>query len=148
MAEALSVAASGIAVAQVAAQVGKSIIKLKQLWDDLQEIPLSIADLLDQIDCLDPALWEAEHTFSQASLPPIFWDDRLASRSTAYCRKALASLTELVDELSIQINQPGKLRRKAACAKVLLKKDQLKRLETRLQNAVRMLSLAQQSYLV
>ncbi|GAW17814.1 hypothetical protein ANO14919_072810 [Xylariales sp. No.14919] len=148
MAEALSVAASGIAVAQVAAQVGKSIIKLKQLWDELQHVPSTIGDLLDQIECLDPALWEAENTFDQASLPPMFWDNGLASRSTAYCRKALGSLTELVDDLTLQINRPGKFRSKIASAKVVLKKEQLKTLERRLQNAIRMLTLAQQSYLV
>ncbi|RWA12556.1 hypothetical protein EKO27_g2574 [Xylaria grammica] len=142
------VAASGIAVAQVAAQVGKSIIKLKQLWDELRNVPSTIGDLLDQIECLDPALWEAENTFDQASLPPMFWDNGLASRSTAYCRKALSSLTELVDELTLQINRPGKFRSKIASAKVVLKKEQLKTLERRLQNAVRMLTLAQQSYLV
>ncbi|KAF2972023.1 hypothetical protein GQX73_g1509 [Xylaria multiplex] len=148
MAEALSVAASGIAVAQVSVQVGKSIIKLKQLWDEIQDVPSTIGDLLDQIECLDPALWEADNTFSQASLPPIFWDNSLASRSTAYCRKALCSLTELVDELALQINRPGKIISKLAYAKVVLKKEQLKSLERRLQNAVRMLTLAQQSYLV
>ncbi|KAI0190718.1 hypothetical protein EV127DRAFT_79010 [Xylaria flabelliformis] len=148
MAEAFGVAASGIAVAQVAAQVGKSIIKLKRLWDDFKDVPSSIGDLLDQIDCLDPALWEAENTFTQASLPPMFWDSSLGSRSTVYCRKALISLTELIDELTLQLNQPGKLRRKVAIAKVVLKKEQLRSLERRLQNAITMLSLAQSSYLV
>jgi hypothetical protein len=148
MAEVLAVAASGIAVAQVAAQVGKSIFKLKQLWDELQDVPSSMGDLLDQIDCLDPALWEAENTFSQARLPAAFWNDSLGNRSTAYCRKALSSLTELVDELALQVNRPGKLKKKLGSAKVVLKREQLKTLERRLQNAVRMLTLAQQSYLV
>ncbi|KAI1735121.1 hypothetical protein F4680DRAFT_311134 [Xylaria scruposa] len=148
MAEALSVAASGIAVTQVAAQVGKSIIKLKRLWDDFKDVPSSIEDLLDQIECLDPALWEAENTFTQASLPPMFWDSSLGSRSITYCRKALSSLTEIVDELKLQLNQPGKLRRKFATAKVVLKKEQLRNLEKRLQKAITMLSLAQSSYLV
>ncbi|GAW26651.1 putative ankyrin repeat-containing protein [Rosellinia necatrix] len=148
MAEALSLAASGIAVAQLVKQVGKSIIKLKQLWDELQDVPSTIANLLDQIDCLDPALWAAENSFSQASLPPIIWDDRIASRSTAYCRKALDSLNEIVDELTAQIHRPGKLGRKLRRINVVLKKEQLKCLESRLQSAVRMLMLAQQSYLV
>ncbi|KAI1130133.1 hypothetical protein F5Y10DRAFT_236262 [Nemania abortiva] len=148
MAEALGVVASGIAVFQVATQIGNSIIKLKQLWDDLQDASSSIRDLLDQIECLDPALWEADHAFGHASLPPTFWNSSIASRSTAYCRKALGSLTEVVDELALQINRPGKLRSKVAFVKVALKKEQLKTLEGRLQNAVMMLTLAQQSYLV
>ncbi|KAI0453917.1 hypothetical protein F5B21DRAFT_515030 [Xylaria acuta] len=148
MAEALSAVASGIAVAQVAAQIGKSINKLKQLWDEFQDVPSSIGDLLDQINCLDPALWEAEKTFGQASLPPMFWDSSLGSRTTAYCRKASGSLTELVDELTLQLNRPGKLRSKVARAKIVLKKEQLRSLERRLQNAIRLLALAQQSYLI
>ncbi|KAJ2989574.1 hypothetical protein NUW58_g3404 [Xylaria curta] len=140
------VAASGIAVAQVAAQVGKSIVKLKQLWDDFHDAPSYITDLLCQIDCFNPALWEAENTFSQASLPAMFWDNDIASQSTTYCRKALTSLTELIDDLTLQLNQSGKIRRKFATAKVVLKTDQLKRLERRLQNAVTMLTIAQQSY--
>ncbi|KAI0550963.1 hypothetical protein F4679DRAFT_541017 [Xylaria curta] len=148
MAEALGVAASGIAVAQVVAQVGKSIIKLKRLWDDFKDVHSSIGDLLDQIECLDPALWEAENTFTQASLPPMFWDSCLGSRSITYCRKALSSLTELVDELKLQLDRPGKLRRKVATAKVVLKKEQLRSLEKRLQKAITMLGLAQSSYLV
>ncbi|KAI8950237.1 hypothetical protein F4801DRAFT_579701 [Xylaria longipes] len=145
MAEALSTAASGIAVA---AQGGKTIIKLKQLWDDFKDVPSSIGDLLNQIDCLDPALWEAENTFSQASLPPMFWDSSLRSRSTTYCHKALRSLKELVDELTLQLNRPGKLQSKVATAKVLLKKEQLRSLERRLQNAITMSSLSQRSYLI
>ncbi|KAJ8131143.1 hypothetical protein O1611_g2480 [Lasiodiplodia mahajangana] len=148
MAEALGVAASGIAVFQVATQVGSSIIKLKQLWDNLQDAPSSIRDLLDQIECLDPALWEADHTFSHANLSPMLWDNSIASRSTTYCRKALNSLAEVVDELAPQINRTGKLRKGVASAKVVLKKEQLKSLERRLQSAVMMLNLAQQSYLV
>ncbi|KAI1751066.1 hypothetical protein F4782DRAFT_506646 [Xylaria castorea] len=148
MAEVIGVAASGITIAQVAAQVGKSILKLKRLWDDFKDVPSSIGDLLDQIDCLDPALWEAENTFTQASLPPMFWNSSLGSRSTTYCRKALRSLTELVDELTLQLNRPRTLRSKVATAKVVLKKEQLRNLERRLHNAITMLSLAQSSYLV
>ncbi|KAI0104244.1 hypothetical protein GGR51DRAFT_522106 [Nemania sp. FL0031] len=148
MAETLGVAASGIAVFQVATQVGTSIIKLKQLWDDLRDAPSSIRDLLNQIECLDPAIWEADHTFSHANLPPMFWDNSIAKQSTEYCHKALNSLTEVVEELALQINGTGKLRRKVASAKVVLKKEQLNRLERRLQNAAMMLNLAQQSYLL
>ncbi|KAI1177740.1 hypothetical protein F4777DRAFT_596383 [Nemania sp. FL0916] len=150
MAEAFSIAASGIAVYQVATQVGKSITKLRKLWHDLQDVPASIEDLFDQIECLDPALWEADHTFNRNSLPPIFWDSSIASRSTAYCRKALVSLTELVDELAsqLQIHRPGRFKGKIIAVKVVLKKEQLRVLERRLQNAVRMLALAQQSYLI
>ena len=51
MAEALGVAASGIAVAQLSIQVGSTVSKLKQLWDQVKDVPEDIADLMEQIDC-------------------------------------------------------------------------------------------------
>ncbi|KAI1464187.1 uncharacterized protein F4812DRAFT_453064 [Daldinia caldariorum] len=148
MAEALGVAASGIAVAQIAVQVGGAVIKLKQLWDEVKDVPDDVADLMDQIDCLDPVLWEAENSFNGSGLPSTFWDD-LASRSTTtYCRKALRNLTTIVDDLNNQITNVKKGRRRITAVKVLLQKDLIQKLEKRLENAVRMLMLAQQSYLV
>ncbi|KAI1317632.1 hypothetical protein F5Y16DRAFT_145306 [Xylariaceae sp. FL0255] len=132
----------------VAAQVGSSIIMLKKLWDELQEVPTSIADLLEQIDCLAPILSQAEQSFRQADLPQILWDNAMADTSAMYCRKALVALSDLIDDLSAQLNSSSKRRVKIACVKILLKKDQIKRLEKKLQRAVQLLTLAQQSYLV
>ncbi|KAI1644455.1 uncharacterized protein F4817DRAFT_360756 [Daldinia loculata] len=132
MAEALEVAASGIAVAQIA----------------MKDVPDGIADLMDQIDCLDPVLWEVENGFNKGELPSMLWDDLASKSTTRYCRKALENLTAMVEELNLQISSAKKGRRKITAIKVLLKKDSIKKLERRLENAVRMLTLAQQSYLV
>ncbi|KAI2469516.1 hypothetical protein F4781DRAFT_213381 [Annulohypoxylon bovei var. microspora] len=148
MAEALAVAASGIAIAQISAQVGGAVFKLKQLWEEVKDVPDDIADLMEQIDCLSPVLWEAENNFNQGDLPPLVWDRLASTSNTLYCRKALQSLTAMVDELNHHINSARKGRRKIAAVKVLLKKDSLKKMEKRLENAIRMLTLAQQSYLV
>ncbi|RYP06038.1 hypothetical protein DL764_003401 [Monosporascus ibericus] len=147
MAEALGVAASGISIAQVTSQVGVVVVKLKKFCDEVKDVPDDIADLLQQIDCLDPALWEAENSFESTGLPAMLWNDAAAKRSTTYCRNALKSLTEIVDEMAVQINHSKRLNRKVASMKVALRKDTLKKLEKRLENAVRMLTLAQQSYL-
>ena len=148
MAEALSVAASGIAIAQVTGQVGKSVLKLKKLLDEIRDVPDDIDDLMQQIECLDPALFEAETSFNDTGLPSILWNDAAAKRSTAYCRSALKALTELVDDLSHHMQHSRGLHRKIGAVKIVLKKDMLKKLEKRLESAVRMLTLAQQSYLV
>ncbi|KAK6948976.1 hypothetical protein Daesc_009048 [Daldinia eschscholtzii] len=148
MAEALGVAASGIAVAQIAIQVGGAVVKLKQLWDEVKNVPDDIADLMDQIDCLDPILWEAENGFSRCDSPSMLWDDLASKSMTVYCRKALQNLTGIVDELNHQITNAKKGRRKITAVKVLLKKDSIQKLQKRLENAVQMLILAQQSYLV
>ncbi|KAK0109191.1 hypothetical protein ONS96_003014 [Cadophora gregata f. sp. sojae] len=53
MAEVLGVVASGIAVTQLAGQVAKSVIKLKECWDQVQEAPADIKYLLREIDSLN-----------------------------------------------------------------------------------------------
>lgn len=148
MAEVLSVIASGIAVAQVAGTAAGAIIKLKKLWDEVKNVPESVSDLMEQIDCLDPILWEAEQQVIQNQLPPQLWDDKVAIRSTKYCRKALQKLTCLADDLASQIYSKRRMERGISRAKVLLKKDRLRDLEQGLDSAVRILQLAQQGYLM
>ncbi|OTB05169.1 hypothetical protein M426DRAFT_144477 [Hypoxylon sp. CI-4A] len=148
MAEALGVAASGIAIAQISTQVGGTLFKLKKLWDEVKDVPDYITDLMEQIDCLNPVLWEVENGFNQPDLPSILWDKLASGPTTTYCHKAHHHLAEIVGELGYQISSAKKGRRTIAAIKVLLKKDSLRRLEKRLESAVRMLTLAQQSYLV
>lgn len=148
MAEVLGVAASGIAIAQISLQVGGAVRKLKQLWNEVKDVPDDIADLMEHIDCLSLAVWESENNIEQNSLPSIVWDDSASKLASTYCRKALRNLTTMIDELNLQIDNAKKGRRKIAAFQVLLKKDLLKKLEKRLENAIRTLSLAQQSYLM
>lgn len=148
MAEVLGVFASGVAVAQVAATAGGAVLKLKRLWSEVKDVPDTIQDLMEQIDCIDPALWQAEQQMAQNELPPLLWNDDAAVRSAAYCRKALVKLTELVDDLSVQITSSRRFSGKLAAVKVVLKKDELKKLERRLEGAVRMLQAAQQGFML
>lgn len=114
----------------------------------IRGVPDYIADLMAQIDCFNPAIFEAGHTFSDAGLPSTLWNDSAAKHSTAYCRNALRTLTSLVDDLSPHISSARRLGRKLATIKVVLKRDLLKKLEKRPENAVNMLIPAQQGYLM
>jgi hypothetical protein len=146
----LSIAASGIAVAQVAGAVGGALLKLKQLWDEIQDVPETIPDLMEQLECLEPGLWEAEQSISKDNISPLFWDDTAARRSTEYCRKALDKLLDIARDLSVQIEvtKRSRLRRNITRVKVVLKKDQLRKLEQRLEKAVCLLHGAQQGYIM
>ncbi|KAI1453100.1 hypothetical protein F4805DRAFT_388003 [Annulohypoxylon moriforme] len=146
MAEVLGVAASGIAIIQISVQVGSAILKFKKLWDEVRDVPDDIANLLEQIDCLSPVISEVESNLSQGDLPSTIWDGLASKHTVRYCRNALQSLTDMTDQLNMQITTARKGRRKAAAFKVLLKKDSLRKFEKRLEHAIRMLALAQQSY--
>ncbi|KAK8005863.1 hypothetical protein PG991_012160 [Apiospora marii] len=147
MAEVLGAVASSIALAEVAGKAGGAVLKLKKLWEEINNVPETIADLMMQIECLDPAIWEAETHF-QSALPPLLWNDTAARKSAQCCRTALQKLTDLVDDLSIQINSTRRTSRKLAYLKVMLKKDELRSLEKRLETAVRMLQSAQNGYMI
>ena len=148
MAEILGIVASGIAVAQVATTLGSAVARLKALWQEVRDVSERIADLMEQIDCLDPALWEAERFLSENEMPAELWTDISARRSTEYCRKALEKLTTLADDLSARINSSKSLTRKIGRFRAVLKKDTLNMLESRLESAVRLLQLAQQGYIM
>lgn len=146
MAEVLSLAASGIAVAQVAGQVGTLVVKLKRLWDQVQDVPWEIERLLRQIDCLGPLLDESQSCLHQSNFPLPIWDNRTMSRANAYCRQSLDALSHMVNELDLQL-QAAKRSRKIVATRIALKKHILVRLEKQLDDAFRLLNLAQYNYL-
>jgi hypothetical protein len=148
MGEILGIVASGIAVAQLAQATGSVVLKLKQLWNEIENTGNTIQDLMDQIDCLDPALWEAERTFNQNILPSQVWDDTAAKNSARYCRIALQKLTGIVTDLSAEIDSAKRHQKSIGIMKVILKRKQLGAIENRLANAVRILHVAQSGCLM
>jgi len=148
MAELLGTVASGFAVAEVAGKAGGAVFKLKKLWDEINNVPETIADLMMQIECLDPAIWEVETQFVHSEFPPQLWNDVAARKSTQCCRIALRKLNDLVGDLAIQVSSTKRMNRKLARLKVVLKKDELRALEKRLETAVRMLQSAQNGYMM
>ncbi|KAK8081169.1 hypothetical protein PG997_008987 [Apiospora hydei] len=129
MAEPLSAVASGIA-----------------LWDQVKDAPQTISDLIERIDLIYPSIWDFERQCSQSGLPPMLWDSVTAAKSLAYCRKALQKVSDVVAELSTQITTRRGFRRKLVAVKVVLQKDELKRLEGQLRNAMEVLQFAQNAY--
>lgn len=146
MAEIVGAVASGIALAEVLGKAGGTILKLKQLSGEVNDVPETIEYLMGQIECLDPTIWEAKPHFAHNELPPLRWNSTAARRSAECCRNALQKLSGLVDDLSGQINSTKRFNRKLAFVKVVLKRDDLRRLERRLETAMRVLQSAQMAY--
>jgi hypothetical protein len=144
MAEVLGVVASGIAVGQLFGEVTSCIIKLKEYCKQIKDAPDDVRYLLLEIDAFslilrhirdDQALWQTT-------------DNRAGSicveHSLKLCREAVDELNYLVIELAEKIEGKGGWRRKAGAAKLVLKKEEIKRLKTRVDNATRLLTLAYQ----
>jgi hypothetical protein len=150
MAEILGIVASSITVAEASAKTGFAVLKLKRLWDEIQNVPDTITDLMAQVEVLDPIIWEMEHEINEtrSAISPLLYDDAGIRKSTQYCRQAVDGLTSIVNDLHAQVNAQQALRRRKAKIKVVLKSDVLHIYEKRLRGAVNMLGIAQQSYMM
>lgn len=154
MAELLGTIASGIAVGEVALKVGGTLFKLHELWKEVQQVPDTIQDLLQEIEVYGPLLDGVEFGFDMCESLQ-FGNQSLGTFNTAHGRTAAAlfreplqRLQQLVEGLSDEISSARRLKRNFSRAKVLLRKDDVKKFQHRLQRTLSLLNLAQQSYLV
>ncbi|KAK8878802.1 ankyrin repeat-containing protein [Apiospora arundinis] len=147
MVEPLGAVASGIAVTQLGVAAGGTVLKLKKLFDQVNDAPETISDLIEHIEMVYPSVWDFERQCSQVALPTMLWDSTRAVESLAYCRRALKRLSDVVDALAAQIASRRGFRQKLVALKVVFKKDELKRLENQLRNSLEVLQFAQGAYI-
>jgi hypothetical protein len=141
MAEVIGVVASGISIVQLAGQVTACTLKLKAYWDEVKEAPTEIKYLVREIDALSLILSQIQDGYTGG-------EDVYLQHSPELCRDGAEELKRLVDEMEMKLSLGGgRWKRKIGAAKVVLKKEEMKRLKGRLESAVRMLGSAHQSYI-
>jgi hypothetical protein len=136
----LGVAASGIAIASIAIQVGDSILKLKSFWVQVKEAPEEIKLLIEEIEMLDLVLSELGSGEAADSLTEL--EPTCAKRCLELCRKGAGILETTVKELDEKINK----RKRVGSFQAVLKKGVVERLKERLRSAQFMLMLSNQAY--
>lgn len=137
MAEAFGVFASSL-------EVVNTVLKLRSLWKEVKEAPATVSDLLEEVELAGRILSGARDIFSTADFPPSVYHVSYLSESTALCCRAVKSLHEVIELLDGKLHSTQRLRRKITAVKIYLKKDDIQRLTTRLDRAVRLLGLAHQ----
>jgi hypothetical protein len=145
MAEIAGVVASGISIGTLAAQVASSIIKLKSLWNELRDAPDDIKDLVEKAEILNNILLN----LNDDDPSPVIGYEQQQSRVEClrHCRAASKKINLLVEELHAEMEKSKGLRRKIVSAKLILRKDQVKKYKSRLKGTVRLLSLSEQCYI-
>ena len=146
MAEAIGVVASGIAVGSLAAGITGSIVKLKSYWDQVQNAPEDVHDLIEELEVLSHLLADIADDQEQNSMSSLIFDSTAIPRCLQHCQKGADRLKELTDNLSTELDSLTKTRKKWASAKVVLKKGQIDRNKEKLEGAIRLLSLSYQMY--
>ncbi|KAF5692281.1 cholin permease [Fusarium circinatum] len=146
MAEILGLASSIITIVEVAGKLGTNTIRLKRLWDEVQDVPASIQRCIEQLEILAPAIEEIDHEFEKTR--NMIKNDSAAKRSLEYSRKAVETLDTLVRDMETQISAAKTSRRLVAQLKVRIKRDVVEDHQHRLTSALQLLSLSQQTYLI
>ena len=144
MAEILGIVSSAITVIEVAGKIGPKMIALKKLWDEVQSIPEVISDQMEQLELLCPILGDIENEFSKTR--EIIQNDTMARKSFEYCRRAALELEKLIERLQDQITSGKRRKRTLAQFKVTLKKNLIEEYQRKLDNAIRLVMLSQNTY--
>ena len=146
MAEAIGVVASGIAIGSLAAGITSSIVKLKLYWDQVQNAPDDIHDLIEELEVFSHLLADIADDQQQNSMSSLAFDSTAISRCLQHCQRGADRLKDLTDNLSTDLDALTRTKRKWASAKVVLKKGQIDKCKEKLEGAIRLLSLSYQMY--
>ncbi|KAJ3548018.1 hypothetical protein NM208_g1209 [Fusarium decemcellulare] len=146
MAEILGIVSSVITIVEVAGKLGASTIKLKRLWDEVHDVPASIRRCIEELELLAPAIEEMDLEFQRTR--DMVQHDSAARRSVEYSRKAMQTLEILIRDMEGQIASTRKSKKLLAQLKVRLKRDVIEEHQHRLQSALRLVNLSQQTYLI
>ncbi|EEU38239.1 uncharacterized protein NECHADRAFT_77012 [Fusarium vanettenii 77-13-4] len=101
MAEVLGVVSSIIAIVGVAGKLGTSTFKLKRLWGEVQDVPTSIQQCIEQLEILAPVIQEMESEFERTR--EMVRNDTAAKRSLEYSQKAMETLEALIKDMEGRI---------------------------------------------
>jgi len=142
----VGVIASGISIGTLAAQITSSIIKLKSYWDQVQDAPEDMRDLMGELENLNQLLIEIEEDQRQNPMSNLILDPSSSSRCLQHCKQGATRLKELTDSLSEDLEGKSKIKRKWASVKLVLKKDKIDRYRMKLQRVISVLKLSHQIY--
>lgn len=141
MAALLGAIASGIGVASFAIQLAESVQKLKALCDDIKDAPETISCSIQQLDILTKQVEEI--AIEEQENPQIFADTTSLRQCITSCKQGAAALAGIVTELEKEMTTERSIWSKL---KVVLKKDTLRKLASRLESARGLLMMSYMIY--
>lgn len=127
------------------------VLKLKRTFDGVENMPRQVTDLVQEAEVIATQLSTVEAELARDSIDP----REMCGGSTAhlnmtkcveYCRQALSALYDLTASFESKLSRQKGLRRGIIIAKLFLQKDQLERLQNKLDRAVQLLKWAQSCY--
>ncbi|KAH6674255.1 hypothetical protein B0J14DRAFT_539955 [Halenospora varia] len=146
MAEAIGLLASGLSIAHLASEVTRTIIRLKDYWDQIKDAPSEIILLLREIESIGLIMCHIQDDTRNLKGMSTAGNIHLL-QSLELCNEGVGHLTSLVNELGEMIFESrSRWRQNLGCVKVALKKEEIKRLKRRMKSAIQLLSLSYQCH--
>jgi len=127
MAEVLGIIASSVQVAGLAGQIAGVGLKIRALYQEIQDAPDELAFRLQELHLLAGILSRSNSGSSDAA---------------SFCERCLSDLNLTLSELESQVRRSKGIRQKVATTKVVLKKQLIQKLDSRLCRSVQLLQLA------
>ncbi|KAH0424935.1 hypothetical protein CcaCcLH18_11255 [Colletotrichum camelliae] len=143
MAEALGLAASVIAVVDVAAKTGSAYVRIQRLWSEVKNVPNLLREKSEDIQIFEDFLANVEDNLAMSPLPALASDRILLEKLIGRCRSALEELQDMVDKIHTRVISERGLKHRIASAKAVLRKDDLEALSLKFDRALRMFEMAQ-----
>jgi hypothetical protein len=139
MAEVLGLIASGATFAQIAIQIGSSILQLKQLWERVKNAGKDIEHLMEEVEHLGLVLQNVEQTVDGITDPLL---REAPEKCLCLCRQALSLLSREVTDLGDVVSR----RRWIGGARAPLRARRVGQLKDRLRTAQSLLMFSYQIY--
>ena len=139
--------ASGITIGTLTAQITSSAIKLRSYWDQFQDAPQDIQDLVEEHDILQDLLSEMEDQQQRSTLPDIVWNQTTSNRCLELCRRNAAELKMITDQLGPNSKCNSRFKKGRAAAKTMLRKEKIDRCKAKIESTSRLLSLSRNNYI-
>ncbi|KAF5517867.1 hypothetical protein CGCA056_v011184 [Colletotrichum aenigma] len=143
MAEALGLAASVIAVVDIAAKTGSAYFRLQRLWGEMENVPAMLLEKTEDIQIFEDFLASMEESLKNSTLPPLASNRVRFEKLIGRCHCTLDELKVMVDQIDKRVTTHGGPKHKIACAKVTLKRNEIDALTLKFDRALRMFEVAQ-----
>lgn len=142
----MEAAASIIAFGQVAAAIGKCVIKSKKLWDQAQDLPDEIQALILRLQGYESIFQVMDKQYPDQQYLQALPTYSLVQDNLKVSMGALALLRDNADHLITKLDAKKGLKRKLAAVKMILGKDSSDQLKDRLNDSIALLNLSCQAW--
>jgi hypothetical protein len=145
MAEVIGIVSGAITFATVIVQIGNTITKLKECYDDLRNAPDDLRKLVQEIELFGFILADIGEDLSQSPNLAL-GNSKHALKSFTLCKEAANELDTVCTDIVREMKSPSRLRRSFKSVMIVLQKGKIEKHKNRLQNVIRLLMLSQQCY--